>query len=72
MEYVVSNSKICAEKHIYGANLSDPSAVDDVGVAYTQCSMLEMLESEGKTYNEFEQCFKSNYSESNVHQKLNN
>jgi len=71
MAYVIGNSKACAEKHIYGANLSNPSAVESIGVSYTQCSMLEMLEVEGRTYGDFEQCFNSNYSESNVHQKLN-
>jgi|GEM_PF-1588639 hypothetical protein len=71
MAYVISNSKSCAEKHIYGAALSNPSAVESIGVAYTQCAMLEMLEVEGRTYNEFEQCFNNNYSASNVDKKLN-
>ena len=70
MAYVIGNSKVCADQHIYGANLSDPGAVESIGVAYTECSMLEMLEFEGKTYDDFDQCFSSNYSESNVHQTL--
>lgn len=69
--YVIRSSKACADQHIYGANLSNPDAVENIGVAYTQCSMLEMLEVESTTYGDFEQCFNSNYSESNVHQTLN-
>jgi len=71
MEYVVGNSQGCAEKFIHGANLADSDAVETVGVQFTQCAMVEMLEKEGVGYSEFEQCFNDNYSESAVHQKLN-
>lgn len=69
-EYVVSNSRHCAEQHVYGANLASPDAVDAIGVEFAQCAMLEMLEREGVGYEEFEQCFNDHYTESAVHQSL--
>jgi len=70
-EYVIRNSQQCAEKLVRGANLAGPDAMDTGGVQFAQCAMVEMLEREGVGYSEFEQCFNDNYSESAVHQKLN-
>ncbi|MAB51576.1 MAG: hypothetical protein CMG80_07460 [Marinobacter sp.] len=70
-EYVVQNSRKCASKFIHGADLADGAAKETIGVEFTQCAMVEMLEREGVGYSDFKQCFNDNYSESAVHQKLN-
>ena len=71
LDYVSSNSHRCAKEHVKGAEISSVNASKTIGVPFMQCAMLEMLENESKSYTDFNQCFNNNYSQSNVHPKLN-
>jgi len=72
IDYVVRSSKSCVENEL--SNLSSKSSANEIEKAatlYTQCSMMELLKTEGIEYSQFQDCFNRQYDESQVHPKLN-
>ena len=71
MKYVFNSSRKCDEKLVRGADFSISGSMDKIAVEYLQCSLLEMINKEHKSYKEFEVCLNESYSKKNVHPVLN-
>lgn len=60
--YVLQNTTNCSDKYLNNREILSDTEQMNTAIEFTQCSLMEMLASEGIKESEFEQCYDGQFS----------